>query len=193
VDTGVYVPRTQTEELARRAAALLPDDGIAVDLCCGSGAVAAHLARTVPSATVIGVDLDQRAAACARRNGVTVVVADLADAGTLFANGSVDVITAVAPYVPTDALRYLPSDVQRHEPRQALDGGDDGLALVRTVVGAAGRLLRDGGWLLLELGGTQDRTVGPDLVAAGFEQVETWLDEDGDLRGLSARRAQPRR
>ena len=70
--------------------------------------------------------------------------------------GAFDLVTAVAPYVPTGALRLLPADVQRYEPRRALDGGTDGLDLVRRVVEAAARLLRPGGWLLVEVGGDQD-------------------------------------
>jgi release factor glutamine methyltransferase len=186
VAPGVYVPRFQTEELARRAAARVPDGGRALDLCTGAGAVAAHLTATVPTATVIGVDLDPRAAACARRNGVAAIAGDLA--GPLRHGSPFDLVTAVAPYVPTTQLALLPADVQRFEPRRALDGGDDGLALVTRVVEVASRRLRPGGWLLVELGGDQDRALAPTLVAGGFDHVEPWHDDDGDLRGLAARR-----
>jgi release factor glutamine methyltransferase len=185
ITPGVYVPRPQTEGLARRAAARLPRGGRAVDLCTGCGAVAAHLRAQDPEARVVGVDVDRTAAACARANGVPAIAADL-DAA-LHAEDRVDVVTAVAPYVPTDGLRLLPADVQRHEPRAALDGGGDGLDAVRRVVGAAARLLRPGGTLLLELGGDQDGALGPDLAAAGFTAVEPWRDDEGDLRGLEAR------
>jgi release factor glutamine methyltransferase len=185
VAPGLYVPRAQTEELARRAAALLPTYGRAVDLCTGTGAVAAHLRAEVPTASVVGVDLDGRAAACARRNGVPAVVADLA--ALPLRGGGLDLVTAVAPYVPSGDLRLLPADVQRYEPRVALDGGADGLDLVRRVVVAAGRLLRPGGWLLAEVGGHQDVALAPELVAAGFDRVTPWWDEDGDLRGIAAR------
>jgi release factor glutamine methyltransferase len=97
-----------------------------------------------------------------------------------------DLVTAVAPYVPTSELRHLPADVQRYEPRVALDGGEDGLDLVRRIVAAAGRLLHTGGWLLIELGGAQDETLAPSLAASGFTHPESWWDEDGDLRGLAA-------
>jgi release factor glutamine methyltransferase len=187
VDRGVFVPRDQTEELARRAAARLPDGCSALDLCTGSGAVAAHLRAAHPDATVIGTDLDARAAANARRNGVPALVTDLDAAlrsGTTFA-----VVTAVAPYVPTADLRLLPADVQRHEPRLALDGGGDGLDVVRRVVAVASRRLRRGGWLLVEVGGDHDHELAPDLARAGFHDVTSWRDEDGDLRGLEAQLA----
>jgi len=183
VDAGVYVPRFQSEDLARRAAAVLPAHGRAVDLCTGAGAIAAHLRASVPRSVVIGVDVDTRAVACARRNGVLAVVGDV-DAP--LRERAFDVVTAVAPYVPTDELAYLPADVQRHEPRLALDGGDDGLAVVRRVVGAAERLLRPGGWLLTELGGDQDVRLATALEP--FTRVAPWYDDEGDLRGIAALR-----
>lgn len=184
VAPGVYVPRAQTEELARRAAALLPPGGRAADLCTGSGAVAAHLAAEVAGAAVVGVDIEPMAVACARRNGVPAVVGDL---GGPLRSGAFDVVTAVAPYVPTDHMRLLPADVQRYEPARALDGGRDGLAVVRGVVSGATRLLRPGGWLLVEVGGDQDGPLADLLGGAGFTEVATFHDEDGDLRGLTGR------
>jgi release factor glutamine methyltransferase len=186
VTPGVYVPRVQSEELARRAARLLPEHGRAADLCTGAGAIAAHLLAEVPTASVVGIDLDPEAVACAAGNGVRAVVGDLDE--PLDPSGSFDVVTAVPPYVPTGQLRLLPADVQRYEPRVALDGGADGLDVARRVVAAASLLLAPGGWLLIELGADQDETLGPDLVAAGFGDIESWRDEDGDLRGLAARR-----
>ncbi len=72
VTPGVYVPRWQTEPLARRAVTLLPSAGVAEDLCTGVGAVAAVLAAAVPTAQVLATDLDRDAVQCARRNGVEV-------------------------------------------------------------------------------------------------------------------------
>jgi len=186
VDPGVYVPRVQSEELARRAASLLPDHGRAADLCTGSGAIAVHLMAAVPTASVVGVDLDLRCAVCARGNGVRAMVADLARA---LRTRSFDTVTAVAPYVPTGDLRLLPSDVQRYEPRRSLDGGHDGLDLVRRIVTSAARLLRPGGWLLIELGGDQQHTLEHSLAKSGFVVVDPWFDGDGDLRGLAAQAA----
>ncbi len=187
VARGVYVPRHQTEVLARRAADVLPARGTAVDLCTGTGAVAAWMQHAVPDARIVGVDVDPVAVRCAARNGIRVVLGDLA--APLRAVGAVDVVTAVAPYAPTAARALLPPDVQRYEPRRALDGGDDGLAVVRPVVAHASALLRSGGHLFLELGGDQDQALAPDLARHGFMSTESWHDDDGDLRGLTARRA----
>lgn len=186
---GVYAPRPHTDVLAERAAAALRPGGRAVDLCCGSGAVAVHLARSVPAATVVAVDLDPLAVACARSNGLPALRADVS--AVPLAAGSVDVVTAVPPYVPTAALRLLPADVQRFEPALALDGGADGLDVARAVVAAAARLLRPGGHLLVELGGEQDAALAPTLDAHGFADLDPWLDAEGDLRGIAARAGQP--
>jgi release factor glutamine methyltransferase len=184
VEPGVYVPRVQTEQLARRAADALPPGGRAVDLCTGCGAIAAHLRATVPSAHVVGVDVDVRAAACARRNAIPAIVADVRSV-PLRAH-VFDVVTAVPPYVPTDAMRLLAADVRRYEPATAVDGGADGLAVARHVVATAARLLRPGGVLLLEVGGEQDVALVPTLTAAGFTSAEPWYDDDGALRGVAA-------
>lgn len=189
VDPGVYVPRAQTAELAARAADLLPKRGRAADLCTGSGAVAAHLMTVRPAAAVVGTDLDRRAVACARHNGVAAVLADL-DRG--LRSRTFDVVAAVTPYVPTGELRLLPADVIRYEPRHALDGGADGLDVVGRLVAGALRLLRPGGWLVTEIGGDQAAQLRPTLAAAGFAPPALWYDEDGDLRGLAARLDEPR-
>lgn len=184
VEPGVYVPRGQSGELAARAVDLLPHEGRAAELCTGSGAIAMHLARARPSAAVVATDLDPRAVACARSNGVTAAVADM-DRG--LSSHAFDVVCAVTPYVPTGALRLLAADVMRYEPIVALDGGPDGLDVVRRLVAGAVRLLRSGGWLLTEIGGDQDELVGPMLLGAGFDRMTFWRDGDGDLRGVAGR------
>jgi len=186
VDPGVYVPRPQTDALARRAAELLPPAGAAADLCTGSGAIAFHLMHEAPSARVVATDVDPRAVACARRNGVFVVQGSL---GAALRDAAFDVVTAVAPYVPTADIRLLPADVRRYEPRGSLDGGADGLDVVRVLVADAARLLRSDGWLLTEIGGNQEALLAPVLSRAGFEPAEPWFDEEGDLRGIAVRRA----
>jgi release factor glutamine methyltransferase len=184
VDPRVYAPRPQTEALARRAVDLLPERGTAVDLCTGSGAIAFHLMQEVPAARVVATDIDARAVACSRRNGVHVIRTSLGDA---LRDRTFDVITLVAPYVPTDEIRLLPADVRNHEPREALDGGADGLDIVRRAVRRAATLLRCGGWLLTEIGGEQDAALATDLAANGFERPERWFDEEGDIRGIAVR------
>jgi release factor glutamine methyltransferase len=184
---GVYVPRRQTEPLARRAAALLPPAGVAADLCTGIGPIAAVLAAAVPTADVLATELDENAARCARRNGVDVFEGFLDDPLPRGFEHRVDVLTAVVPYVPTDSLRLLPRDVQTFEPRLALDGGADGMDLLRQVVRRSTGWLRPGGWLLLELGGDQAEPIGRLLRDVGFQWLDVMADEDGDPRAVRAR------
>src|SRR5918999_5389638 len=140
VDPGVFVPRPHTQALARRAVSLLPAAGIAVDLCTGTGAVAAVLGSARPRAAVVATDVDPLAVACARRNGVRALVGDLDEPLPPSLRGSVDVMTAVVPYVPTEELHLLPRDVFANEPRRALDGGPRGTTVPRPCRGDGGAL-----------------------------------------------------
>lgn len=188
VRPGVFVPRPHTETLAIRGSALLPDDGVCVDLCTGSGAVAVAVMTAHPGATVVGTDIDPVAVACARENGVDARLGDLDEPLPHSLPGRVDVMTAVVPYVPTEALHLLPRDVLAHEPRHALDGGDGGTAMLVRAAEAAARLVRPGGSVLLELGGTQADPVAARLRALGFEAIGVHRDDDGSDRALEARK-----
>jgi release factor glutamine methyltransferase len=188
VGPGVYVPRPQSEALALEAIARLPGRGLAVDLFTGSGAVAVAVARARPRARVLATEVDERAVACARANGVAVYVGDVAAGLPGGVRGRVDVVTAVAPYVPSGELRLLPRDVVAYEPRRALDGGADGADLLRRAVVEAAGLLRPGGSLLLELGGEEDALLAPLLAESGYLDVRPLYDAEGDLRGLACRR-----
>jgi release factor glutamine methyltransferase len=187
VDPGVFVPRPHTEPLALRAVELLPDDGIAADLCTGSGAVAAVLRSAHPNATVVATDVDEAAVACARRNGVDALLGDLDEPITHPVRGRVDVVTAVVPYVPAEELHLLPRDVLEHEPRRALDGGPGGTTVLVRAVEAAARLLRPGGSVLLELGGDQAPGIEGALADGGFVHVRVHRDEVGRDRAIEAR------
>lgn len=187
VAPGVYVPRWQTEPLARRAVTLLPLAGVAVDLCTGAGAVAAVLAAAVPTARVLATELDPNAVRSARSNGVEVFEGWLDDPLPQELQGRVDVLTAVVPYVPTGSLPLLPSDVQTFEPRPALDGGIDGMDLLAEVARRSPSWLSPGGRVLLELGGDQADPMGQLLHELGFEGLDVMSDENGDARAICAR------
>lgn len=189
IGPGVYVPRWQTEPLARMGAQLLAGTGTAVDLCTGSGAVAMVLRAARADARVVATERDPVAVACARSNGVEVFVGDLDSPLPIELEARVDVMTGVLPYVPSGELRLLPRDVQHFEPRAALDGGADGLDLLSVAVERSPRWLRGGGWLLLEAGGDQVDLLEPLLAACGFVRVDVLRDDDGDVRGLCARLA----
>jgi release factor glutamine methyltransferase len=186
VGDGVYVPRWQSEQLARRAAQRLPEDGTAIDLCTGTGAIAAVLRAARPGARVLGTEVDERAIACARANGVEVFAGDLLDPLPPELHGRADVVVGVVPYVPTPELDLLQRDTFTFETALSYDGGDDGTRHLRRAIAGAPRFLADGGALLLELGADQPERLRDDLAAHGFADVAVLRDEDGDVRGVEA-------
>ena len=151
VEPGVFVPRPRSEFLVEQAAALARPGAVVVDLCCGSGALGVALAAAVDGVELHAADLDPTAVGCARRN-VTGHVYQ----GDLYAplpeslRGRVDILLANVPYVPTESIALMPSEARLHEPRLALDGGGDGLDVLRRVADGAPEWLAAGGSLLVE-------------------------------------------
>ncbi|MET7321798.1 putative protein N(5)-glutamine methyltransferase [Streptomyces sp. NPDC005549] len=166
VAPGVFVPRRRTEFLVSQALAHAPHAHVVVDLCCGSGAVGAALAAALDRPEVHAADVDPAAVRCARGNladaGGRVYTGDLFDALPDALRGRVDILAANVPYVPTDEVALLPAEARDHEPLVALDGGTDGLDVLRRVAAAAPGWLAPGGCLLAE---TSERQA-PDAVAA---------------------------
>jgi release factor glutamine methyltransferase len=171
VEAGVFVPRRRTELLVEEAAALAAPGMTVVDMCCGSGAVAAALLARVPDLDVVAADLEPAAVRCARTNIGSrgrVFEGDLFEPLPDSLRGHVDIVVANAPYVPTDAIGLMPPEARIHEPRSALDGGADGLDLQRRVAEQAPSWLRPRGRLLIE---TSERQAPATVVAferAGF-------------------------
>ncbi|HEX4341404.1 MAG TPA: peptide chain release factor N(5)-glutamine methyltransferase [Polyangiaceae bacterium] len=194
VGPSVLVPRPDTETLVdvaldrTRSAHLF---GEALDLCTGSGCVAIAFARRRPTWRVTGVDVSPDAVATARINvervgatfSTSIALGDL-DA-PLEASARFDLITANPPYIPTGELATLPADVRDHEPHLALDGGADGLDIVRRVVDVARRRLRPGGVLALEIGHDQASRTAALLADKGFVAVERRKDYGGIERVVS--------
>jgi len=162
VAPGVFVPRQRTEFLVRQAADLgrnlLAMAGVArltvLDLCCGSGALGAVLATELEQLDLFAADIEPAAVECARRNlaglPATVFHGDLYQPLPADLRGRVDILTANVPYVPTEEIALLPPEARVHEPRSALDGGADGLDLLRRVAAEASEWLAPGGQLLVE-------------------------------------------
>ncbi|GAA1420046.1 putative protein N(5)-glutamine methyltransferase [Streptomyces thermospinosisporus] len=165
---GVFVPRRRTEFLVDQALAQAPRARVVVDLCCGSGAVGAALARGLGKgeAELHAADIDPAAVRCARRNvagfGGRVHRGDLFDALPAALRGRVDILAANVPYVPSGEIALLPAEARDHEPLTALDGGSDGLDVLRRVAAGAPDWLAPGGCLLAETG----RHQAPAAVAA---------------------------
>jgi release factor glutamine methyltransferase len=183
VEPGVFVPRRRTELLAREAAALAPPRAVVVDLCCGSGAVAAALAAALSPIELHAADVDPAAVRCARRNvepvGGRVHEGDLYAALPPGLRGRIDVLAANAPYVPTAAIGLMPPEARVHEPPVALDGGDDGLDVVRRVVAAAPAWLARGGSLLFEAGAAQVPAAVAAVTGAGLATRVVTAEELG--------------
>jgi release factor glutamine methyltransferase len=151
VEPGVFVPRRRTEFLARQAAALAGPGDVVVDLCCGAGAIAAAVAGLVPGVQVFASDIDPVAVRCARRNVPgQVYQGDLYDPLPDSLRGRVRVLTANVPYVPAGEIGLLPAEAREHEPLVALNGGPDGLDVLRRVAAGAPDWLAAGGYLLTE-------------------------------------------
>ena len=129
-----------------------------VDLCCGSGALGAAVAAALAGVELHAADIDPAAVACARRNvGPSAAGCTRATSTSRCppsCAGTCDLLLANVPYVPTDEVALLPAEARLHEPRAALDGGADGLDLLRRVAAGARRWLAPGGHLLVE---TSDR------------------------------------
>jgi release factor glutamine methyltransferase len=186
VDPDVYVPRWLTEPLAQRAVERLPEHGTAIDLCTGSGAIAAVLRARRPHARVLATDIDPRAVGCAAANGVDVSLGDLFAPLPAGLEDQVDVVVSVVPYVPTSELPLLQRDTFTFERSLSYDGGADGADLLRRVLVDSTHFLKRGGAILLEVGGDQADLLTPDLDRLGYVDVHILADEDGDVRGIEA-------
>jgi release factor glutamine methyltransferase len=183
VDARVLVPRPETELLVEAVLQALPRDRDVrvLDLCTGSGCVGITLVLERPGVRVLATDVSPAAVEVSRANAAALGAADRfeARAGDLFApvegEAPFDAVVANPPYVPRGELPTLPAEVRR-EPVLALDGGPDGLDVVRRIAAAAPRCLVPGGLLALEIGDGQGPAVHSLLEAAGYGSVRIQRD-----------------
>jgi release factor glutamine methyltransferase len=197
VGPGVFIPRPETEALLEWATSQqLASQPVIVDLCTGSGALAVALAHHRPAARIVAIDNSGIALEYARRNAqgaaIDLLRADVtelaSDPGLLAElDGRVDMLVANPPYVPDDAV--LDPEVTQHDPRQAVFGGPDGLAVIAPLVRLAGRWLRPGGLIGVE----HDDTTSAQTVelfdrTESFEDVQARRDLTGRPRFVTARR-----
>lgn len=160
VTSDVLIPRPETELLLEEAMKLMTDkpDCLAVDIGTGSGALAVTFKKHMPQSTVYAIDLSENALNITQKNitenqvNVTTFQGNLAQ--PLIDNAlKVDLVMANLPYIRTDEMHRLA--VSKHEPHMALDGGDDGLDLIRELFTQLPQVCRDGAWILLEIGAEQ--------------------------------------
>jgi release factor glutamine methyltransferase len=177
---GVFVPRRRTELLVAQAAALLRPGSIVVDLCCGSGAVAAALLAESDAIELYASDIDPAAVRCARVNIAErghVLLGDLDDALPATLRGRVDVLVVNAPYVPTEEIEMMPREARLHEPRAALDGGADGLDVHRRLAACAHDWLSARGHVLVETGQSQAQRTIEIFTAGGLHARAVSCDD----------------
>jgi release factor glutamine methyltransferase len=187
VNPAVLVPRPDTEILVERALEYL-DRGLprvngetrVHDLCTGSGAVAISLKHEYPAAELSGSDISAEALDLARTNAAALGVEAAFVLSDLFAAipSRFSLITANPPYVPGACIDTLSAEVRR-EPRIALDGGGDGLEVLRAIIREAPSHLFPGGGILLETGGDQAPAVRDLLAKTGFVDIQTYRDLSG--------------
>jgi release factor glutamine methyltransferase len=182
VDKRVLVPRPDTETLVEVALRRTRDRSMsmrALDVCTGSGCVATTLGRERVTSHVLATDLSEDALVVARDNALRLGAYNVAfRRADLLASlrGPFDVITANPPYIPTAEIGTLDADVRNFEPRGALDGGADGLDLVRRVVEGARALLEDGGILAVEVGAGQAGEARACFERSGYVEVDIARD-----------------
>jgi release factor glutamine methyltransferase len=182
VDPRVFVPRHRTEFLVSEGVARARPGAVVVDLCCGCGAVGAALAAALDTTELYAVDVDPAAVACARRNLATmgghVWEGDLDEPLPARLRGRVDVLTANVPYVPTAEIELLPREARLYEALVALDGGPDGLDVLRRVAAAAPRWLAPNrGHLLIETSELQAPQAAEIFASNGLVPEVASLDE----------------
>ena len=196
VDPRVLIPRPETELLVEAALHALPKDapGTALDVCTCSGCIAISLAAERPQATVFATDLSPDACTLARENAQALGVAERVTVlhGDLYAplppDARFDVVVSNPPYIASREIPTLSAEVRR-EPHMALDGGPDGLVLIRKVIEGARRVLKPGGLLAMEIGETQGAALKALLQAAGFDDAR--VEKDLERRDRLAFGTQP--
>ena len=197
ITRDTLIPRVDTEVLVRAAIALFEGrNGTPriLDLCAGSGCVGCAMGVHMPGARIVMVDNSLKALSLCRKNiqlngldvRVLCVEADVTESPPMLL-GTFDLITCNAPYIPSGELKDLDSSVRDYEPVAALDGGEDGLDIIRPVIRLWKSVLRDNGVIMLEIGEGQAPAVAALLDKAGFVNVRALPDTGGTDRVMVAR------
>ncbi len=195
VRPGVLIPRSDTEMIVETVMGRLHDGMRILDLCTGTGCILISLLKYSNGCEGVGVDISAEALALARENAEAILGADR-DADipreiSLFQGDlyealtetvtpiTYDIIVSNPPYIPAGVIETLEPEVRDHEPRLALDGGDDGLDIIHRIIDEAPAHLIKGGELFLEIGYDQGEAVSGLMRDAGFADVEVIQDYAG--------------
>jgi release factor glutamine methyltransferase len=201
VTRDTLVPRPETETLVEAALTLIPDRRAPLrllDLGCGTGCLLLALLTELPGASGLGIDASLAAARIARQNAAVFGLLDRAgfivgDWGAALPDECCDFILSNPPYIPAGEIEGLAPEIARYEPRLALSGGPDGLNAYRELAPALGRLLRPGGYALVEVGQGQIDRVARLLGRTGLAETARLRDLAGIPRCLIMGRAATRK
>jgi release factor glutamine methyltransferase len=188
VTPDVLIPRPETEHLIEAALGLSRNAATILDVGTGSGAIAVTLASELPEARVVATDISEAALRVAASNAqslgaqVVFVACDLASA----ISGSFDLIVSNPPYIPRDDAPTIQREVRDFEPEVALYGGADGLEIYHRLTPEAARLLKPGGWLMMELGHNSSEVVRT-MFDARWTEIELIADLAGWPRVIVAK------
>lgn len=188
VNEHVLVPRQDTETLIEEALKVIPSGSHILDMCTGSGCILISLIALGQGLSGIGVDVSSEALVVAKENSSRLVQSKAKFLESdLFAKvtGRYNCIVSNPPYIRTDVIETLETEVKDHEPRLALDGTADGLYFYKRITAAAPQYLTDGGWLLYEIGYDQGAEVSALMTEAGFLDVRVIKDLAGNDRVVS--------
>ncbi len=193
VSPACLIPRPETELLVEEALKLSWSSNgplKVLDIGTGCGAIAIALAKELPSARIWASERSREALKVAQENVALHQVGDrvfLVEADLFPEEGDFSFIVSNPPYIPTQEIFNLPPEVRDYEPLEALDGGPDGLLVIRRIVEGAGRYLKKEGWLLLEVGYGQAEKVEELFKKAGFQEVGSVRDYAGIKRVVKGR------
>ena len=200
INPNVLIPRADSELAVDAALSCLTDaaEPRVLDLCTGSGCIGIAIAARIPACRVILADLDRRALLLAKRNAmlnhvsgrVLCAEADVHE-GPSPRLGAFTLIVCNPPYIPTGELETLDPSVRDYEPRLALDGGEDGFDFYRSIFARWMRIIRPGGWLILECGEGQSMTLRRLAEECGIIPTDTLVDGHGTERTLVFRKPGP--
>ncbi len=197
VNEHVLIPRQDTETLVEEALGVLKPKMEILDLCTGSGCILLSLLKLGEKQGIAGLkgtgaDISREALKVAEENGRRLEIPGDQLAwvrGDLFEKleGPFDLLVSNPPYIPSGELSGLQEEVRLHDPALALDGHEDGLYFYRRIAAEAGKYLRDGAFLMLEIGWDQGEAVRGLLEAAGYQEVEVKKDLSGNDRVVRGR------
>ncbi|SFK42683.1 release factor glutamine methyltransferase [Lachnospiraceae bacterium KH1T2] len=181
---NVLIPRFDTEFLVEEAMRYVEDGSKVLDMCTGSGCILLSLMKYKNDIKGTAVDLSDDALALTRYNAEKLGVSPEIIKSSMFENveGEFDYIVSNPPYIPSNVIEGLASEVKDHDPRMALDGGDDGLEFYRIIANEAGKYLVPEGRIFVEIGYDQGDAVKALFEAAGFIEVEVLKDYAGNER-----------